>query len=174
MDDTNDKNATKDIGEESSKIPQLTVTHRDLEFTPVPLFECVFCVRDVQAQELAFRKVGEESLVKRWRKINKRYLDHVYSDEELQEWDKVLGKVDLEECNADDIQDMIDHANKGTTTERYISKVIQSKALLRQGHLAEYGSGFDELPAPALSKAIHSKRAAKLIQDNLDGRQVKI
>ena len=108
--------------------------------------------------------------------MNKRYLDQSFSAAEQQKWERVLGKMGCEMAGSDeeDIQDIIDEANKGSTIESYFSKVIQSRALLQEGQLAEHGSGFDELPAPVLSKAIHSARMAKLVRDNLEGRQLKI
>ena len=154
------------------------MTHKDLEFTPVPLFECVFCVRDVQAQELAFRRVGEDSLLKRWRKMNKKYLDFVFTKDEEEKWRKVFGEqaetIDSQVDGNTKVQGLIDEANKGATTRNYYKHVIMNKALLQLGATSDYGSGFDELPAPTLSRAITSKKVRTIVEANLKGRPLKI
>jgi len=54
------------------------VTKDDLHYTPVPLFECVYCVRDIQAQMAAFR----ETQMKVLNLINKRMIRRIKEEKE--------------------------------------------------------------------------------------------
>ena len=49
------------------------ITHDDMNTTPVPVFDCAFCLRDQQAQMQALYDVGEKTLWNSW--ANKRRID---------------------------------------------------------------------------------------------------
>lgn len=38
------------------------VTKEDLTYTPVPVFDCIYCLRDIQAQQKAFKKTSDDSI----------------------------------------------------------------------------------------------------------------
>ena len=69
---------------------------------------------------------------------------------------------------------MMDQANKGARPKDYFRQVIMNKALLQLGAPSTYGSGFDELPAPVLSRQISSMKVRGIIDANLKGRMLKI
>lgn len=69
---------------------------------------------------------------------------------------------------------MLNRANKGACPNDYHKQVIMNKALLQLGAPSTYGSGFDELPAPVLSKQIASKKVRGIIDAHLKGRPLKI
>ena len=68
---------TREVPEENIMITDAPVrqpiTHEDLQTTPVPVFDCAFCLRDSQAQLQAFLDVGEKSLWHGW--ANKRRIE---------------------------------------------------------------------------------------------------
>ena len=51
---------------------------------------------------------------------------------------------------------------------------MQKKTLLQHDGFKLYGSGFDEVPAPKLSKTVFSKKVSNLITTSMAGRLEKI
>jgi len=68
------------------------ITHEDLQTTPVPVFDCAFCLRDSQAQLQAFLDVGEKSLWHGW--ANNRRIEIAPNQADLEKqievWNAVL------------------------------------------------------------------------------------